>query len=273
MSIQKQKPTLALSVLEQPPKGSSFNLAVSLSGFPQGKRIKLSFVEVNSDDNNGKTDRVLGTVAGKVAPADGGKAFGYSIIPDKAPPAPPADAKVKIAFSFAKPSALEPGATPPEIQPIIFPLSDDKYDVDEGDYWEIQVREENEKIASHTVPLARIRRQLEGEPRTYDWHDGHDIQLYHDGSTDDRGHAPSQPPPDQAGRRLRPRRIAQGQEGARLRRRQRPFDRLGDRQGALRPGRRGRIFLDVVAHQAAGSAPGRLDRLTFRRGLRRPRRR
>ena len=187
MSIQKQKPTLALSVLEQPPKGASFNLAVSLSGFPQGKRIKLSFVEVNSDDNNGKTDRVLGTVAGKVAPADGGKAHSYSIIPDKAPPAPPADAKVKIAFSFAKPSALEPGATPPEIQPIIFPLSDDKYDVDEGDYWEIQVREENEKIASHTVPLARIRRQLEGEPRTYDWHDGHDIQLYHDGSTDDRG--------------------------------------------------------------------------------------
>jgi enoyl-[acyl-carrier protein] reductase I len=66
-------------------------------------------------------------------------------------------------------------------------------------------------------------------------------------------------------RRLRSRRPAQGQEGARLRRRQRPLDRLGHRQSALRPGRRGRLQLDGVADQAARPTAGRLDRLDLRR--------
>lgn len=201
MPLTQQEPAIALYVLGPQNNGATFSLSVSLSGFPQGKRVKLSFVEVNRDADDGASggagdegesgdqggDRVLGTLSGTVVAADGGKAFSYSFVPDQSPPAPPRDSKVKVAFLFAKPAALKPGASAPEMAPIVFPISDDAYDAHEGDRWEIQVREENAKVASHTVPLARIRRQLEGKPCTYDWHDGHAIQLYHDGSGDDRG--------------------------------------------------------------------------------------
>ena len=65
-------------------------------------------------------------------------------------------------------------------------------------------------------------------------------------------HAPQAPR-----RRLRARRPAQGQEGAGVRRRERPLDRLGNRQGAVRAGRRRGLQLDGLAHQAARPAARR----------------
>jgi phospholipase D1/2 len=186
MAASKQKPAIALQVLAHAPAKAKFGIGVSLLGHVAGDRIELSFVEVNSDDGNGQADRVLGTAAGRIVPADGGKPRSYSFLPDQPAPAAP-EAKVNIAFSFAKPGALDLTSPPGDAPLYIFALSDDLFDQNEGDFWEIQVRAENLGISSQTVPLARIRRQLEGQPCTYDWHDGHDIQLYHDGSTDDRG--------------------------------------------------------------------------------------
>jgi len=186
MASAKQKPAIALRLLGNKPGATTFEVGVSLWGIAPGGRIELSFVEVNSADDNGQSDRVLGTAAGTIVPADGGKVFSYSFVPDE-PPAASADAKVKIAFLFAKPGALDATDAPAEAPKYVFALSDDKFDIHEGDFWEIQVRAENLNIASQVLPLARIRRQLEGQPHTYDWHDRHDIQLYHDGSEDDRG--------------------------------------------------------------------------------------
>ncbi len=181
-----QQPAIALSLLGNKPGSTTFELGVALTGFVAGDRIELSFVEVNSDDGNGQSDRPLGTAAGTVVGADGGKLFTYSFIPD-APPTAPADAKVKISFSFAKPGMLALGDSATDLAPYVFALSDDKYDVNEGDFWEIQVRAETQNVVSQTLPLARIRRQLETQPCTYDWHDGHTIELYHDSSGDDHG--------------------------------------------------------------------------------------
>ena len=186
MAFANQKPAIALRMIRNKPGGTTFEVGVSLWGITPGGRIELSFVEVNSDDDNGESDRVLGTAAGTIVPVNCGKVFRYSFLPDE-PPAAPADAKVKIAFSFAKPGVLASTDAPGEAPKYVFALSDDKFDVHEGDSWEIQVRAENLNIASQILPLARIRRQLENQPHTYDWHDRHDIQLYHDGSEDDRG--------------------------------------------------------------------------------------
>jgi phospholipase D1/2 len=186
MASAKQKPAIALWMLGNESGATTFEVGVSMWGIPPGGRIELSFVEVNSADDNGQSDCVLGTAAGTIVPADGGKVFSYSFIPDE-PPAASADAKVKIAFLFAKPGALAATDAPGEAPKYMFALSDDKFDVHEGDLWEIQVRAENLNIASQILPLARIRRQLEGQTRTYDWHDGHDIEIYHDGSENDHG--------------------------------------------------------------------------------------
>ena len=63
------------------------------------------------------------------------------------------------------------------------------------------------------------------------------------------------------------------QDGADLRRGERPLDRLGDRPGAPRRGRRGRLLVDRVADREARPAAGRLDRLDVRGAVRRPERR
>ena len=182
-----QKPAIALNLLGNKPGSTTFELGVALTGFAPGGRIELSFVEVNSEEGSGESDRTLGTAAGTIVGADTGKHFTYSFIPDAPPPAAPADAKVKISFSFAKPGVLAPGDSPTNHAPYTFALSDEQYDVNEGDFWEIQVRAENQNVASQILPLARIRRQLEAQPCTYDWHDGHTIELYHDGSENDHG--------------------------------------------------------------------------------------
>jgi phospholipase D1/2 len=186
MAPAKQKPTIALKALGSKANGTIFDMGVSLWGLAQGSRIEMSFVEVNASDQNGKSDRILGIAAGTVVAAACNKVYSYSFIPDEPPPAP-GEAKVKISFSFAKPGTAAKDQVSAEAPTYVFALSDDQYDVDEGDAWEIQVRAENLDLASQIIPLARIRRQLENQPHTYDWHGGHDIKLYHDGSQNDHG--------------------------------------------------------------------------------------
>ena len=65
--------------------------------------------------------------------------------------------------------------------------------------------------------------------------------------------------------------LLDGQDGAHLRRRQRPLDRLGDRPGAPRRGRGGRLLVGREPHREAGPPAGRLDRLDLRRAVRRHR--
>jgi phospholipase D1/2 len=185
MASPKQNPAIALRLVGNQLR--TFHMDVSLWGLAAGGRIELSFIEVGSDDGSGQGDRILGTAAGTIVPASDGKAFSYSFTPDEPAPVTPADAKVKIAFSFAKPGAIELASSPSEAPQYVFALSDDALDVNEGDFWEVQIRAESLDIASQVVPLARIRRQLEGQPCTYDWHDGHHIEIYHDGSEDDHG--------------------------------------------------------------------------------------
>ena len=66
---------------------------------------------------------------------------------------------------------------------------------------------------------------------------------------------------------------ARGQDGAHLRRRQRSLDRLGDRRGAPRRGRRGRLLVGRKPDREARAAPGRVDRVDLHRAVRRPVRR
>ncbi len=66
---------------------------------------------------------------------------------------------------------------------------------------------------------------------------------------------------------------ARRQDGAHLRRRQRPLDRLGHRPGAPRRRRRGRLLVGREPDREAGAAAGDLDRLDLRRAVRRPVRR
>ena len=66
---------------------------------------------------------------------------------------------------------------------------------------------------------------------------------------------------------------ARRQDGAHLRGRQRPFDRVGHRPGAPRRGRRGRLLVGREPHREARAAAGGLDRVDVRRALRRPVRR
>ena len=69
MAPAKQKPTVALKALGSKANGTIFDMGVSLWGLAQGSRIEMSFVEVNTSDQNGKSDRILGTAAGTVVAA------------------------------------------------------------------------------------------------------------------------------------------------------------------------------------------------------------
>ena len=66
---------------------------------------------------------------------------------------------------------------------------------------------------------------------------------------------------------------ARREDGAHLRRRQRPLDRLGRRAGAARRGRRGRFLVRREPHREAGPATGGVDRLDVRGTVRRHERR
>lgn len=75
-----------------------------------------------------------------------------------------------------------------EQQWLYFDLPTDKYEQDEGDYWELQLACDLNQALSAIMPVQRVRRQLAvGTQATYDWHDGHSLKLFNDASEDAHG--------------------------------------------------------------------------------------
>jgi phospholipase D1/2 len=168
---------------------ADFTVDVCLYNVPLGQRVELSFLESDAtDDGQIRPDRVLATIAGvSVPPADKG-APGCSFLPTNPVQSPPAEpGAVRVAFRFPRPARLDEGGGGQEAPLVILRLDDAAADMDEGDWWEVAVRADNLGCTSPILPLARVRRQLEGGGATYDWHDGHDIELFHDGSSDAEG--------------------------------------------------------------------------------------
>jgi hypothetical protein len=71
----------------------------------------------------------------------------------------------------------------------VFEIAGDHLDVDEGDWWEFEVRCKEPALRSPVFPIARIRRQLDDKGATYDWHGGNTTKFWGDGSVDLAGSA------------------------------------------------------------------------------------
>lgn len=167
--------------------GAKATLVVGLQGLPVGQHVELSFVERAARASEG-SDRVLGTASGRVAVAAGTSGTPrFTLVPDQPPaPAPAATAgrsPVLVAFRLPAPAGGGAEAT------YVLEITGDHVDVEEGEWWELQVQSDSLGVVSPVVPIARIRRQLDTRRATYDWHDGHTTRFYHDGSTDEAGSA------------------------------------------------------------------------------------
>lgn len=185
-------PTISISTAPRSAtvSGTKATMSVTLQGFTVGQHVELSFIEKAHGGGSG-SDRTLGTVAGRIAMVAGsGRTPRFSIIPDAPPPAAPTAAAGApppslIAFGFPTPR-LPDGSSGPA-STYVFEITGDRIDVEEGEWWELQVREDALNLRSAVVPIARIRRQLDSRTCTYDWHDGHTMSFYNDGSSDKDG--------------------------------------------------------------------------------------
>jgi len=185
-------PTLSMTTARRSStvSGTKATLDVVLQGFTVGQQVELSFVE-KADHGGGGAERVLGTARGRIAVVSGRtRTPRFSIIPDAPPPAAPTATAGQppptlIAFRFAAPT--NPDGSAGAASTYVFEISGDHVDVDEGDWWELQVRENALSLNSRIVPIARIRRQLGTSQCTYDWHGGNTASFYNDGSTDANG--------------------------------------------------------------------------------------
>lgn len=189
-------PTLTLTPVPRTEivAGTKATFLVGLVGLPVGQALELSFVE--KADSGQAQDRVLGTATGRVAAAAPGRGGvpRFTLVPaTPPPPAPPPPAAgqrppVLVAFRLLAP-APAPGQPPPAAATWVLPITDDHLDVQEGDWWEFQVRCASPQLESPLYPIARIRRQLDGRSATYDWHGGNATRFYGDGSTNMAGTA------------------------------------------------------------------------------------
>jgi phosphatidylserine/phosphatidylglycerophosphate/cardiolipin synthase-like enzyme len=170
--------------------GTKATFHVVLQGFTVGQELELSFVE--RADGAQAQDRVLGTARGRVAAVAGRSHMPFfTLVPAAPPPAAPAAAAgqpppVLVAFRLPAP-AVEPGRPEGRAATWVLPITNDHLDVNEGEWWEFQVRSAAPQLESQVVPIARIRRQLDANGATYDWHGGNTTQFYGDGSTDMAG--------------------------------------------------------------------------------------
>ncbi len=156
----------------------SFVMQVSFAHLEPGERVELSFVESDATpDGRIRAERVLGTAAGRVEARAGTRRLGF--VPD----APPAASPVPAPAAYFR---LESDSA---ISDYVFALSGERYYRDEGDAWCLVVRADSHGIEGPPTPLARVRRQVEASGATYDWHAGHEIDLYADGSVDAAGAA------------------------------------------------------------------------------------
>jgi phospholipase D1/2 len=161
---------------------------VKIAGLPVGKKLTLDFFEV--DPPGGKTrdekrnqqsgDVQLGTIAATVAAnplmtkISGVPSF--TLVPEDPAPAAPTHKADVVEFRFQ--------GCPDRYQ---FSIPNEALDLDEGDYWEIQVRSRAPKIVSPILTVAHVRRVVGVDKSKYAWLDGNDLELYHDGAEDPDG--------------------------------------------------------------------------------------
>jgi phosphatidylserine/phosphatidylglycerophosphate/cardiolipin synthase-like enzyme len=173
-STPEAEPAILIELV--PEERDSFVSAVFFAGMDPGERIELAFIEEDATaDARIRPERVLGTAAGALVQL--GTAGRLGFVPDD-PPKPCATPKPRAHFRCEAPS----GASD-----YVFALSDEREDRDEGDMWRIRVRADSHGIQSPAIPIARVRRQVEAGGATYDWHAGHELELYADGSVDAAG--------------------------------------------------------------------------------------
>ncbi len=163
--------------------GTKATFIVGLQGFTVGQQVELTFVE--RADGAQAQDRVLGTARGRIAHMAGAGTPGFTIVPSEPPPAAPAATAgqpppVLVAFLLGRPGAAVT---------YVLAITNDHLDVNEGEWWEFQVRCTAPALQSGVVPIARIRRQLDSRSATYDWHGGNTTKFYGDGSVDMAGSA------------------------------------------------------------------------------------
>jgi phospholipase D1/2 len=169
-------------------QGVAASFLVKIAGLPVGKKLTLDFFEVDPpggkkrDENRKqqKGDVQIGTIPATVAAnplmtkISGVPSF--TLIPDKPPPPPPAQKQDVVEFRFQGSDDR-----------FLFSIPDEALDTDEGDFWEIQVRARAPKIVSPILTIAHVRRGLEPAKCKYSWHDGNELELYHDGAKDPDG--------------------------------------------------------------------------------------
>lgn len=172
--------------------GTKATFLVGLQGFTVGQELELSFVE--KADSGQAQDRVLGTARGRVAAVAGStRTPVFTLVPSAPPPAAPAAAAGQpppalVAFRLPAP-AVPAGQRAAAASTWVVQITGDHVDVNEGDWWEFQVRCAAPQLQSPVFPIARIRRQLDPRSASYDWHGGNTTKFYGDGSVDMAGSA------------------------------------------------------------------------------------
>jgi len=127
-------------------KGVAASFAVRIAGLPVGKKLTLEFFEV--DPPAGEARREARPAIGRRATRQRGgqgahhilatKLTGvpsFTLVPEAPPPSAPAADKEVVEFRF-----------PGNEDSFKFAIPNEALDVDEGDYWEIQVRAQAPKI-------------------------------------------------------------------------------------------------------------------------------
>ena len=161
---------------------------VKIAGLPVGKKLTLDFFEVDppggkkrDEKRNKQTGDVqLGSIAATVAAnplmtkISGVPSF--TLVPEDPAPSPPTQKADVVEFRFQ-------GCA----DRYQFSIPNEALDVDEGDYWEIQVRSRAPKIVSPILTFAHVRRGVAPAKCKYTWHDGNELELYHDGAADPDG--------------------------------------------------------------------------------------
>ena len=176
-------PVIKLAVAKSTSKVQA-TFEVTLQGFIVPDAVVLEFQESDTGELvPSSRKQQLGLVQGETAvlakPKTGPPVL--SFVPRDKPSASSGTARVAFVFPQTDKSRPE----------FIFDLPSDNLDRFEGDHWEIEVVAHDPmdlvKVTarSATMPVARIRRALATAPgpATYAWHAGHELTLYHDGST------------------------------------------------------------------------------------------
>ena len=162
---------------------------VYLQGVPEGQQVEVTFWETDgTDEQQWRTERKLGSISGKTA-ASAKHPGRMTLIPNAPPPeVPPAElakpVPCVVGFRLQPPVGAQAAEAP---QLFRYTLADAMADIDEGDSWELVAKVEALELVSQKHTVARVRRGLGTADATYRPHDGDELTLYNDGSTDEHG--------------------------------------------------------------------------------------